>query len=411
MGLIGATLDSLGGVFSDQWKDVITARKFDEHDLVVPGKRKELQNGRGNNYGAQDILSNGSVIYVPENTAAFIFSESGIEEVISQPGGYEYHNGEASVFNEKDRQERGIAKILVGQAAERIGFSGMTPIEKKVAFLNLREIRGIKFGTRGPLAYHDNFYGTDLEIYSYGSFSIKVSDPEKVVRNFVPANTRSYSFDSWKVREQLLAEFLHSFIAATNALSKEYRISQLPAQVNDIADIIATENRNAGTWEERFGLKLVALAIENIEFSEASRELVHTYSEHKMSVSAYEGISAQAGNMAAQQLIAEGVKEKGMGEAGNMLFGMGFAQSLNPLNAVQGAHATGAAVSGAHEQPEYQEGPKQPAHQDEPRVQAAASAASLDEKIEALKKFKDLLDMGILTQEEFDAKKKELLGL
>ena len=28
-----------------------------------------------------------------------------------------------------------------------------------------------------------------------------------------------------------------------------------------------------------------------------------------------------------------------------------------------------------------------------------------------LKKFKDLLDMGAITQEEFDAKKKQLLGL
>lgn len=30
---------------------------------------------------------------------------------------------------------------------------------------------------------------------------------------------------------------------------------------------------------------------------------------------------------------------------------------------------------------------------------------------EELKKFKELLDSGIITQEEFDAKKKELLGL
>ena len=38
-------------------------------------------------------------------------------------------------------------------------------------------------------------------------------------------------------------------------------------------------------------------------------------------------------------------------------------------------------------------------------VQAALSPA------EELKKFKELLDMGIITQEEFDAKKKQLLGL
>lgn len=34
-----------------------------------------------------------------------------------------------------------------------------------------------------------------------------------------------------------------------------------------------------------------------------------------------------------------------------------------------------------------------------------------DNAIEAIKKFKELLDMGIITQEEFDAKKKQLLGL
>ena len=38
-------------------------------------------------------------------------------------------------------------------------------------------------------------------------------------------------------------------------------------------------------------------------------------------------------------------------------------------------------------------------------VQAAVSAA------DELKKFKELLDMGVITQEEFDAKKKQLLGL
>ena len=36
-----------------------------------------------------------------------------------------------------------------------------------------------------------------------------------------------------------------------------------------------------------------------------------------------------------------------------------------------------------------------------------SSSSQADE----LKKFKDLLDNGIITQEEFDAKKKQLLGL
>lgn len=380
MGILDAAFDSLGGVLADQWKDVITTAPFDEHTLVSPGIRKDSQNGRGANYGAEDILSNGSIIFVPENTAAFVFSQSGIEQVITTPGGFEYRNGEATVFDEQDRKEQGIGKILLGQAADRIGFSGMSSEEKHVAFVNLREIRGLKFGTRGPLAYNDLFYGTDLEIYSYGTFSVQVVDPEVLVRKFVPANVSSYSLDDPQARAQLLAEFLHSFISAVNSLSESFRVSQLPSQTNEITERISAEHANAGTWTERFGLKLVSVAIENIELSEASRELIRQFSEKKMGVRAYEDVSQRAANVAAQQLIAEGVRENGLGDGGGMLFGMNLTQSLNPQDA----------------------SPISPQHQD---------ASSLDNQIETLKKLKDLLDSGILSQEEFDAKKREALGL
>lgn len=44
---------------------------------------------------------------------------------------------------------------------------------------------------------------------------------------------------------------------------------------------------------------------------------------------------------------------------------------------------------------------------DEPAAPSAASVSPAEE----LKKFKELLDMGAITQEEFDAKKKQILGL
>lgn len=381
MGILDAAFDSLGGVLADQWKDVVTAAPFDEHTAVAPGIRKSSQNGRGANMGAEDILSNGSIIFVPENTAAFIFSQAGIEQVITQPGGFEYRDGEASVFDEQDRREKGLGKIILDQAVDRIGFSGMSSEEKRVAFVNLREMRGLKFGTRGPLAYNDLFYGTDLEVFSYGSFSVQVSDPELFVRNFVPANVSSYSLDDPQARSQLLSEFLNSFIAAVNSLSATYRVSQLPSQTNEIAAAISSEDENAGTWPERFGLRLASVAIENIEFSDESRELVRQFSEKKMGVRAYEDVSQRAANVAAQQMIAQGVRDNGLGDGGGMLFGMNLAQSLDPQNASS------------------------------PSSQGSPSATSLDDQIETLKKLKDLLDLGILSQQEFDAKKREILGL
>ena len=388
MGILDAAFDAFSGTLADQWKDVVTVGEFDERTAVAPGVRKRSNEGYGYNQGQSNILSNGSIIYVPENTAAFIFSQSGIEDVITRPGGYEYRDGQLSVFDKQSRDESGIVKTLFNQTAQRIGFSGMSADDKRVSFVNLRELRGIKFGTRGPLAYNDLYYETDLEVYAYGLFSVKIVEPVAFVRNFLPVNVGSYSFNDLESRSQLVAEFLHSFIVALNSLSTEYRISQLPSQAGKIADQIRLEGENAGTWKERFGIELCGVAIENIEFSDESRELVHGYSEKKMSVRAYEGVSAQAGNMAAQQMIAEGVRVNGLGDGGNMLFGLGLAGSLNPQNA---SRATGVTA---------------PAQDVDTK-----STPSIDDQVETLKKLKELVDVGILTPEEFAAKKKQLLGL
>lgn len=374
MGILKVITDSVGGSFADQWKKLITAGYFDEHTAVAPGILKTNNNGRGVNiHGSMDVISNGSKIFIPENTAAFIFSQAGIENIITTPGGYEYQDGEESVFN-----GNGIAASIFKQAKDRIGYGGISSSEKRIAFVNLREIRNIKFGTRGPQVYNDLYYGCDLEIYAYGSFSIKIVNPERFIKNFVPANVSSYSFDNPKVRSQVLSEFVQSFIVALNSLSTTYRISQLPSQTVEISKRISEDSYNAGTWKDRFGFELVKVAVENIEFSPESRQLVNEFSANKMNMRAYEDVSQRASNIAAQQKIAQGIQDNGLGNGGGMLFGMNMAQNIG----TQGQPAS-----------------------------TPSSSMSFDEQIETLKKLKELVDMGVLTKEEFDAKKKEIMGL
>lgn len=371
MGIIKAFTGAIGGTFADQWKDIITAGGFDEHVVVSPGVLQSANNGRGANLkGSDGVISNGSKIYVPENTAAFIFSQSGIEDIITEAGGYEYKDGQGSVFNGDG------VKALFGQIMDRVGYGGISPDYKQIAFVNLREIRNIKFGTKGAQVYNDIFYGTDLEIFAYGSFTVRVTDPVKFVRNYVPANVTFYTFDEPQVRSQILAEFLQSFTVALNSLSNTYRISQLPSQATAIAKIVANDSYNAGTWEDRFGFKIVQVAIENIEFTAESRELVKQYSSNKMNLKAYDDVSQRASNIAAQQKIAQGIQDNGLGDMGGMLFGVNMAQGLT--------------------------------NNAEPKPSADTA---LDDQIANVKKLKDLLDAGILTQEEFDAKKKEIMGL
>lgn len=370
MAIIKVLTDSIGGTFADQWKEIITAGAFDEHAVVVPGVLKNTNNSRGGNImGSEGVISNGSKIYVPENTAAFIFSQSSIENIISTPGGYEYQDGQETIFNNDS-----IGNSIFKQVKERIGYGGITSDQKQIAFVNLREIRDIKFGTRGPRVYNDLFYGVDLEIYAYGSFSLKVVDAEKFILNFVPANVNYYTFADIKVRGQIISEFLQSFSVTLNSLSDKYRISQLLTYANEISERISSDSYNAGSWKERFGFEIAKVSIENIEFSPESRELVNSFSEKKMNVKAYDDISQNASNIAAQQKVSQGIQNHGLGDGGGMVFGMNMAQGMN----------------GQAEQ---------------------KSTMSFDQQIETLKKMKDLLDAGILTQEEFDGKKKEIIGL
>lgn len=108
--------------------------------------------------------------------------------------------------------------------------------------------------------------------------------------------------------------------------------------------------------------------------------------------------------MAAQQRIAQGIENKGLGNGGGMLFGMNLAQSLNPMNAsamqsapVQqpAAPTAGAATGGSNGSAAA---PQRP-------------GMSVQEQVNALKQLKELVDVGILSPEEFETKKKEILGL
>ena len=326
--------------------------------------------GKGvNTMGSENIISNGSKIFIPENTAAFIFSQSAIENIITTPGSYEYKDGEKSLLDGD-----GIKQAIVDQVKNRFGYGGISPEQKKIAFVNLREIRDIKFGTLEPQVYNDLFYGVDLDVYAHGSFTVKIVDPATFIRNFVPANVTYYSFSDQRVRGQIISEFLQSFIVTLNLLSKSYRISQLPSQVSEISSGIASDTLNAGTWKQRFGFEIVAVAIKNIELSPESKKIVRKFSDNKMSLKAYEEISQKASNIAAQQKIAQGIQENGLGDGGGMIYGINLANSLG----TQGE---------------------------------AKASISFEKQVEVVKKLKDLLDAGILTQEEFDIKKKEIMEL
>ena len=340
VGIFKAISRSVRSSFADQWLDVIVPDTFDEYSAVVPGV---LKNDR-NTYGANksiDVISDGSKVHVPENTAAFVFTDLGIVDIVYEPGSYEYLYGEDSVFN-----SGGISPVL-DQIVDRLAHGGVPSDQMHIAFVNLREIRGIRFGTNGPLVYHDKSYDLDLGIYAYGSFSVRIVDPVLFIKSFVPPGQFHYSFNDPKVRMQMIAELLQSLSVSINSLSDRFSISQLPAQAGIIAEQIRNNRFGAGTWSERFGFELVNVAINNIEFSDESKMIIDRYNKNRIGLKVFEKIPKLVSDMFAHQKT----------------------DSLS--------HS------------EY----------------------TAEQKIELVKQLNELLDKGVLTKEEFDLKKKEIIGL
>ena len=372
MGILRALKDSAFGSLADQWKELVTVDSFDELTVVSPGHIKNVNNGRGSNFkGSTDIISNGSIIFVPENTAAVIYSQGFIENIVTMSGGYVYQNGEKSIFNGDD-----FLDTIFDQVKERIRFGGISSSEKKISFVNLRELRGILFGTKGPQIYHDKYYDSDLEIIAHGSFSIKITDVERFLKNYLPANTTYYTFDDIDAKKQISSEFTSSFIRALNMMSYDYKLSELPSKSKQITDFLYEDKEYVGTWEERFGFKIISIALEHIAWTDNSKELVNKFNESKMSMKAYEGVTPETSNVAAQQKIAEGIKEKGLGEGGaGVILGMNIAKEMSG------------------------------------NVNTQNQKMTVERQMEVLKNMKELLDAGVLTKEEFDLKKKELMNL
>lgn len=370
MGLMLAFTGALGGTFADQWRDIIVPGKFGERTVVAPGTLKTDNRGRGSNFRASDgVISNGSKIFVPENTAAFVLAQGGIEEVVTQPGGYEYRNGAASILSGD-----GVSRSIFAQIGHRFSFGGEPDDLKQVAYVNLRELRGIAFGTQGPTIYHDKFYGVDLALISHGTFSVQVIDPTRFVRSYLPPNAISYSFDDQDARGQLMSEFLQAFLVALSELSSTYRINDLPAHSNDVVLAMAGSLRRSSDMEGRFGLRVVGVGIESIQLTPKSLEVVERYARSRTDMHVYQGISREVADVAAQQKIAEGIREHGLGNGGGMVLGMSLAGDLSG--------SSGSLASG-----------------------------SLEKQVAMVRKLKELLDSDALTQEEFDAKKREVLGL
>ncbi|PQC56369.1 SPFH domain-containing protein [Enterococcus faecium] len=315
MGLIKAATSMVGGGLADQWLEVIEPDNMSDTTVMTKGVKVRKDDKRGSSRkGTEDVLTDGTVVHVYPNMMMLLVDGGKIIDYTAEEGYYTIKNDAApSMFN-------GTLKEAIAETFDRFKFGGVTPQKQQVFYINLQEIKGIKFGTSAPLNYFDNFYNAELFLRAHGTYSIHVVDPILFYTNAIPKNKTQVEIND--INEQYLAEFLTALQSAINQMSADgQRISYVPSKSLELSKYMDTALDDS--WRELRGMEIVSVAVASISYTDDSVKLINMRNEGAMlgDPSVREGY--------VQGSIARGMEAAGKNEAGAMTGFMGVGMGMN----------------------------------------------------------------------------------
>lgn len=338
MGIIKATFSALGGNLADQWAEVIEPDNMSDTTVFCKGVKVRKNDKRSSNKkGTEDVISNGSVIHVYPGQFMMLVDGGKIVDFTAEAGYYKVDDSSApSLFAGE------FGKSFV-DAFRRIKFGGVPSYKQKVYYVNLQEIKGIRFGTRTPVNYFDNFYNAELFLRAHGTYSIRVSDPVKFYTEVVPKNADRVEIN--EINEQYLSEFLEGLQASINKMSADgIRISYVASKSPELSKYMADELDEG--WKATRGFEIQSVGIASVSYDDESKELINMRNKGAMlgdaairegyvQGSIARGMEAAGSNAAgsAQAFMGMGV---GMGAAGGF---MGSASATNREQMARDAEA------------------------------------------------------------------------
>ena len=383
MGLIQAVVGSVGGMLADQWKDFYTVPDgLPPTAALFAAVPRGTNAGRGSNTkGSSNIISNGSKIVVPEGYGLLLMQDGKITGFAAEAGGYEWRSDDvnsASIF-----AGDGIVSPLIKQSWERFKFGGQPGSQQMAFFVSLKELPDNRFGTQSEIYWDDRFLNTQVGAVTRGSYTLKIVDPILFVKNFVPATYlqpgQVFDFTDFDIAaaSQLFNEVVGSLSQAfslyTNDPDKGNRITKLQQDSVGFAKSLSDAVENGYQWRSDRGLSIVKTAIVSIEYDANTKELLKT-------VQRADALSGARGNSNLQASVAAGMQAAGENGGAAGMMGIGMASGM--MGGI-----------GNLQQP------------------VAPAAPPAEDPVAKLKKAKEMLDLGLITQADFDALKAKVLGL
>lgn len=319
MGILKAAATAVGGALADQWLEVIEPGEMSDRTIFAAGVRTR----RGSNVkGTENTVSNGSVIHVYPNQFMMVVDGGKVVDYTAEEGYYTVNNSTLpSLFN-------GQFGDALKESFNRVRYGGMTPTLQKVFYVNLQEIKGIKFGTRNPINYFDNFYNAELFLRAHGTYSIKIMDPLLFYAEVIPKSKDRVEIES--INEQYLSEFLEALQSSINQMSADgIRISYVASKGRELgkymADVLDED------WRRMRGIEIQSVGVASISYNEESQKLINLRNQGAM----LSDPSIREGYV--QGAVAEGLRNAGSNSNGAMAGFMGMGMGMQAGGGFMGA--------------------------------------------------------------------------
>ncbi len=382
MGLFQAVRGSIGGALADQWKDFYTVPDgLPATSALFAAVPRGTNAGRGSNTkGSSNIISNGSKIVVPEGYGLLLFQDGKITGLAAEPGGYEWRSDDVnskSIF-----AGDALVGSLVKQSWERFKFGGQPGSQQAAFFVSLKELPDNRFGTQSEIYWDDGYLNAQVGAVTRGSYTMKIVDPILFVKNFVPAaylqSGKVFDFSDMdnaaagQLFNEVVGSLAPAFSLYTNDPGKGNRITKLQQDSVGFAQSLSDAVEKAYQWRSDRGLAIVKVAIVSIEYDANTKELLKT-------VQRADALTGSRGNANLQASVAQGIQSAGETGGAAGLMGVGMASGMMGVAGMQ-----------------------QP---------VAPAAPAAEDPVARLKKAKEMLDQGLITQADYDALKAKALGL
>lgn len=248
-----------------------------------------------------------------------------------------------------------------------------SPFKAEIYFVNTRKFTDQKWGTQNPIMMRDTDFGV-VRVRAFGSYAFRVTDASRFIQEVVGTDGH---FSTEDITSQLRSHVVSGF---TDSLGEaKVPVLDLAANYKEMGKVIAGMMEDE--FNEHYGLGLEVFLIENISLPKNVEEMM----DKRTSMGVLGDMGKYTQFQAANAMEAA-ANNPGGGAGEAMGLGAGIAMGQAMMNAMGNNQPQAAAPA------------------------AAPAAPAGNDLVARLGKLKGLMDAGLISQEDFDAKKAEILS-